>query len=244
MRSAVRSWIICWVVSVNLCITHSTVFGDTDSVPASQDPAVVAGNWKVLKENKDPNHHAWTSYSRVVPGSSSKEFKITGTLHVPPANAVAALREMTVNSKEYIKESEGFIDVLSIDEKQVLVYSVFYMPLMFKDRGMCERFVFSEGESGSHRIVWKQEWDSCQPPQEKIVRMPVARGSWEFSPLANNKSKATYIVHAEPGGNFPAWMFNSAVKKGLPKELEKIERVAKSIMNDAAPEFGMNESAE
>ena len=178
-----------------------------------------AYQWQI-EGQKDENGQRWTSYSRKVEGSKFKEFKIVGEMSITPALAVKALRARTEDSTTYLDEDEGFIEVLSNSKEEALVYSVYNMPFPFKDRAMCERFVFShDKESGTHKISWKEDWEHAPKRNDNAIKMPVARGSWEFIPINENLTKATYIVHADPGGSIPAWLVNLSVANGLYKEL-------------------------
>lgn len=186
-----------------------------------------AGGWKTEKQDGSTNPPGWTTFSRKKAGSKFKEFKITGIINVTPKKAISVLREKTENSEKYISEKDGFIQVLEKTEDMMLVYSVYNLPFPFKGREMCERFLFFENkETGAQRISWQEEWQAAPPQEKDLIRMPVARGSWEFEPAGSGRSLATYIVHAEPGGKIPAWMVNATVSKGLPAELKSIEEVA------------------
>lgn len=189
-----------------------------------------AESWKMVKQAKSQKSPDWTIYAHRKAGSKFKEFKIVGTINVTPEKAVQALWEKTEHSEKYLTEKDGSIKVLSKSEKEALVYSVYNLPFPFKDREMCERFLFFvDQETGIHKISWQEDWELAPAPKKNAVRMPVARGSWEFIPIEAGRSSATYIVHAEPGGSIPAWMVNAAVSKGLPAELESIEKIAEKL---------------
>ena len=190
--------------------------------------------WKAYQWNQDneydENGQTWTTYSRKVEGSDFKEFKITGEINVSPATAVEVLRERTENSQNYLKKDEGYIEVLSSNDREAVVYSVYKLPFPFKDRAMCEHFSFMvEKESGIHKITWAEDWDLAPQKKEKVINMPIARGSWEFEPIGKHRSRATYIVHTDPGGSIPAWMVNATIGKGLSKELKDIETIAQTF---------------
>jgi len=190
--------------------------------------------WKAYQWNQEKEYEEngliWTSYSKKIEGSNFKEFKIIGEINVSPATAVVVLREKTENSQNYLEKDEGYIEVLSSNEREAVIYSVYNMPFPFKDRAMCERFSFSvEEKSGIHKISWVEDWTMVPQKKEKVINMPIARGSWEFAPIGKNRSIATYIVHADPGGSIPAWMANSTVGKGLSKELKNIEAIAQTL---------------
>ena len=138
--------------------------------------------------------------------------------------------EKRLETVKSISEKEGFIKVLSNTEDEMLVYSFYNMPFPFKDREMCERFLFVENkETGVYKISWQENWQAAPAQKKELVRMPIARGSWEFVPTGQGRSKATYIVHAEPGGRIPSWMVNAVVSNGLPAELSSIEEIAMEL---------------
>ena len=183
--------------------------------------------WEIVNQEKSKNPPAWTIYSRKKADSKFKEFKISGNINVPPDVAIQALREKTENSQKYIDKKTGFIHVLSSTKEEALIYSVFQMPFPFRNRAMCERFLFFENkETGVHKITWKEDWKAAPLQNSGVIRMPIARGSWEFVPKGPDSSMATYIVHADPGGDIPSWMVNATVSKGLPDELKSVEEIA------------------
>ena len=188
-----------------------------------------AYQWNEVKKYEEDGQ-TWTTYSRKVEESKFKEFKIVGEINVTPSKAVEILWEKTENSQNYLDKDKGYISVLSSNDTSAIVYSVYNLPFPFRDRAMCEHFRFNvEENSGVHKISWVEDWKMAPQKEEKVVKMPVARGSWEFKPIGTNRSEATYTVHADPGGSIPAWIANSAVKKGLPKELKSIEVISKKM---------------
>lgn len=183
-----------------------------------------------LKKSGKKDSTDWSIYSRKIKGSAFKAFKISGVIEVAPAKAVEALRYKMEHGEKFYTEDEGYIKILNNTPAEALIYSMYSLPFPFRDRSMCERFLFFENrETGIHRITWQEEWNAAPPEKKNVVRMPVARGSWEFIPNGPDRSNATYIVHAEPGGIIPAWMVNPTVSKGLPDELKNIEEIAKLL---------------
>lgn len=181
--------------------------------------------WELLKKDKSIPAQ-WKVYQREVEGSNFLEFKIVGKVSLTPKEGVEALIDKTVNSHKYLKESQGYMKVLSISDDELLVYSVFNMPFFFKDRAMCERFQIShDSTTGTSKITWTEDWESAPSLDDNVIAMPVARGSWEFVPNGNDGSIATYTVYTEPGGSIPAWMVNATVGKGIVKELKDVEEI-------------------
>ena len=216
---------------VILIMLMSSLFTNCQRSQSSSSSITVfdAHGWKLLQHaTEDPAN--WKVYSRKVKGSSFKAYKISGKIDVRPSEAVAALRYKTENSKVFLSEKEGFIKVLENTPDELLAYSVYCLPFPFRDRAMCERFMFSsDSTSGMYSISWVEDWQSAPPAEKGVVRMPIARGSWTFEPLGADSSIATYLVYTEPGGTLPAWMVNQTVKKGMEKALHEVASLANHL---------------
>ena len=183
--------------------------------------------WQRLASDGEASSHE--IYTRKVKGSPFKEFKIKGIVQASPKEAIAALRYRTEQWQEFYAEDQGFFEIIESSPHELLVYSVFKLPFPFKARSMCERFFIEEDTiTGTTKITWHQEWEKA-PPEKGIIRMPVAKGSWIFETHGEDESLATYQVYTDPGGRLPGWMYNSTVRKGLPKELEDIGNIAANM---------------
>ncbi|WP_165819381.1 START domain-containing protein [Flagellimonas aquimarina] len=190
--------------------------------------------WGAYQWSKDKEHSAvnktWTIYSRKVKGSKFKEFKITGKVMASPKKAVMAFQEEIVNNKSYPYKNEGSFKILSSSKDSLIVYSVHPMPFPFRDRSICKRVqISSDSESGIKKIQWTEDWVSNTEDTKGTVHMNRANGFWMFEPGGKSQSIATYVVHAEPGGNIPAWLFNSTIEKGLVKKLKRMEMIIQKM---------------
>lgn len=207
------------LAQLSACTPNKTI------VSAAADGVV----WELDEENK-AGERQWKRCSREVEGSRCRAFMITGEIAVSPTVAVQVLRDKMENSTDYLTEKEGYITILRNTSTELVAYSVYRLPMFFKDRAMCERFTFSEdAETGVLQISWDQDWSLAPPLEKGVIAMPVAKGSWTFYPLGSGRSQAIYEVHAEPGGNIPPWMANSTVGKGLYNELVSIEETAQKL---------------
>jgi hypothetical protein len=186
--------------------------------------------WAEVGRSSDENPQQWKSYSKAVQNSKFKGFKIEGFIQATPEKAIEALKYRIEKWREFYSEKEAYFEVIESRPNNLLVYSVFKLPFPFRDRSMCERFLITNDNSGIKKITWTQEWEKA-PSEKGILRMPVAEGTWTFIPKDDSTSLATYEVYSEPGGLLPAWMYNSTVEKGLPKELNDIENIVKKLSN-------------
>lgn len=203
---------------------------------------------KLSSSSLPPNHYEWQTIqppkkelrickiqTQKVTGSSYKKFKVKGIISATPHEAIEALIYRIEHWKEFYTEKEAYFELIENNPDDLLVYSIFKLPFPFRDRSMCERFsIERDSISGNERITWHQEWEKA-PLEKGVLRMPTARGTWTFEKMDNYKSLATYEVYTEPGGMLPGWMYNSTVQKGLPKELDDIEKIVnkmKSLKNE------------
>ena len=65
---------------------------------------------------------------------------------------------------------------------------------------------------------------------DKLLLPPINFGSWSAI-LEGNKSKLTYRVCTNPGGNIPLWIVEQATQRYLPLMLEDIEFYARKMDN-------------
>jgi len=190
-------------------------------------------SWQIVKQDKDKKK-GWKLFSRIANGSDFLEFKVEGNIESSPTACIGAVKEKLVNNAKYTDDGLP-IEILSETENELLTYSISKMPFLFKNREMCERYVFFKDESGAEGVQWKEAWEECPvPASKKLIRMPIIRGSWTFSPSEANHCQAVYTVQFDPGGKIPAGMVNKMAGNFLIEELESIRELSKG---DYSPDW-------
>ncbi|ARU54608.1 hypothetical protein OLMES_0505 [Oleiphilus messinensis] len=181
--------------------------------------------WELEQIDEAGSPFNWRIYSRTHADVAVKEFKIIGEVPYAPMEAINILREQTENSTAYLPEDQGYIKVIKSRSDMLQIYSVFYMPLFFKSRAMCEHFAIQQDPtSGMAKITWHSDWSLCPDSRRDTIQMTLAEGSWRFEPISVKHSKAIYTVHADLGGAIPAFLNDLLIKSGLPNEFEKLGR--------------------
>jgi hypothetical protein len=94
---------------------------------------------------------------------------------------------------------------------------------------MSVRYLFFSAEDGGFGARWNEAWEESQiQPSKKLKRVDTFRGSWSFSPITNNSSKAINSVQFDPKG-MPLWLINPMVYKFLKEGLKDIKTTSKQI---------------
>ena len=182
--------------------------------------------WKIVKENSSEKD-GWKLYSRKTNGTDVKEFKVVGIIKSAPDICLYWAKDKIIHSVKYNKE-ESPIEILEDNPLGLLTYSVSKMPWPIKDRAMCERYVYyQQADKGIVGMRWKEAWEEYpKPPNNKLVRMPIIRGKWEFVSLDNKNTKAIYAAQFDPGKGIPAGMVNRMAGKFLIEEFNSIKHLS------------------
>ncbi|MCB9742860.1 MAG: hypothetical protein H6741_05110 [Alphaproteobacteria bacterium] len=90
------------------------------------------------------------------------------------------------------------------------------------------------GVDGHHKQTWEllpetsfAKVHTAVKDKYDAVLTPLNYGSWEVEPLGPNKSRLTYRVVSNPGGNIPDGAFAWGSEKSLPNNLLVFENAAK-----------------
>ncbi|MCL4557657.1 MAG: hypothetical protein M1491_03360 [Deltaproteobacteria bacterium] len=68
---------------------------------------------------------------------------------------------------------------------------------------------------------WFQHWGMV------MGNLKTNNGSWELTPLDNNRTLATYTVFADPGGLIPDWIINLGTTQTLPDVIKSLRKRVK-----------------
>lgn len=89
-------------------------------------------------------------------------------------------------------------------------YTLTNAPWPVSDRdGIYELVFHKDKKTGNIKTVAKALPDYL-PEKEEVVRIKKSNTFWIVKSLGSNKTHLEYIVHADPGGNIPEWLANSA----------------------------------
>lgn len=154
-------------------------------------------------------------YTRPVAGSGIKEFKGVAEIDANLEAIYALLRDSDRFHTWFPNTPES--KLLKRDGAVSYQYSVLETSWPISDRDNVLRSVTeTDREAGIIRITVAAAPDEY-PEQTGRVRVRKANGSWLLETIEENKTRATFRMHLEPGGGIPEWMINARVV-GTPLE--------------------------
>jgi hypothetical protein len=181
--------------------------------------------WNETKRSSDKEVSEWNIYSRKVKGTNLFEYKIEGVISSSPAACVEAFRvDLHAHAEGHFNKKYPVYDILQESKDSLLTYVVHNEPFPFRDTEMKVQYVFVNDEDGYSAVQWNEAWgESSAPTSKKLHRVETFMGSWQFSTVSKNKSKAVNIVQFDPK-KMPKWLVNPMVTKFLKKGFENIEQ--------------------
>lgn len=178
--------------------------------------------WQIVKVDKK-EEPTWKIYKRKLKGTNFLEYKIEGDIQSSPEACLTAFK------KDIHKLADGAenkkyptYEISDESEDSLVTYVIHNEPFPFKNTEMSVRYLFLNVESGYNGVKWNEAWEDSQiKPSKKLKRIDIFRGSWNFSPITNNSSKALNSVQFDPKG-MPLWLVTPMVSKFLKEGLEGI----------------------
>lgn len=141
------------------------------------------------------------------------ELQAIAEINAPPSEVVAAYAD--IGGYTAWRPHMVVADVIK-KEGDTFWYRGVADPPVVSRRDMVMRLKFSSLGEERYGIEFHSE-PTAAPEQEGVVRVKKSDGSWLFEPLDGGKrTRITYRILTEPGGNVPAWMFNRTSVRGLP----------------------------
>ena len=179
--------------------------------------------WAAIKSSPENGLAKWTISSREVKGTNLFEYKIEGAIASSPTACVSAFRNnLHDHADGHSSKKYPVYDILHESKDSLLTYVVHNEPFPFRDTEMKVQYVFINNKNGNTAVQWNEAWgDSSGPTPKKLNRVETFRGSWQFSIVSQDESKAVNIVQFDPKG-MPKWLVNTMVTKFFRNGLDDI----------------------
>lgn len=179
--------------------------------------------WNETKTSTDKEVSDFTIYSRKVEGTNLLEYKIEALIESSPATCLDAFRiNLHDHANGHFSKKYSVYDILQESTDSLLTYVVHNEPFPFRDTEMKTQYVFIHDKDGNKAVEWNEAWHgSPTSSTKKLNRVETFRGSWQFSPVSQNESKAVNIVQFDPKG-MPKWLVKPMVTKFLRNGLDDI----------------------
>jgi hypothetical protein len=167
-------------------------------------------------------------------GTGLRESKATGVLNAAAADLHAVLldAERFEEFMPYTIEAR----VVGRVEGGVLAYQRLRLPVV------ADRDYVVSWQDDSHTVdgatVYGMRWRTAAggpPPVDGVVRVKLTEGRWRLEPLPDGRTRATYQMFADIGGDLPVWLVNMTNDAGLPALLQAVEKRAQQQAAGRAP---------
>ena len=160
------------------------------------------GAWKLEKEREGIQ-----VYTRSVPGSTFREFKVTATVEVSANNLVAVLKDVGSFQELFDRTTDARL-LKTSGETRHIHYAYTDGPWPVADRDGIYEYRYRYEAADRSVVVDIQCLPEFLPAEPGVVRIEHCRGEWRFRSLAAERTEITYQFFADPGGNLPAWIVN------------------------------------
>lgn len=164
---------------------------------------VLPVNWQLEKEGDGIK-----VYLANAENTSFKQFKVEAYIDASPLEIANAVTDLDHNYKWFsnVQKAER---IAQINDFEFVFKQVIEMPFPFKNRETVQHCTVALQANGVVRIALSND-NSASPPDDRYVRMPLAKGYWIISPKGSG-STIEYSFISDPGGNIPAWLANEFI---------------------------------
>lgn len=145
-------------------------------------------------------------YTQSVEGNSFKAFKGETVLEFPINKLVNFISRVELFPQWCYQTTST--EVLRKEENKVFYRYVSATPALIDNREayFCNE-IHTDSLAGIVTIVMRT-YSSPAPVPKGYTRMPLSNGFWKLTPLSTTSTHVIFQMHADPGGNIPAWLAN------------------------------------
>lgn len=166
-------------------------------------------------------------FTRKIEGSGNKEFRaetaIPGTL-----SEFVAVMQTVDRYQEWMPDTETSKLIARKSETNLFYYveTDAPWPVSNRDAAYSMTMQYRPNEKAVYCNI--KCLANLVPVRDGIVRMTRADGYYKFREMGNGKVEVTLQIHAEPGGNIPAWLANASVTS---TPMETLQNLAQEVKN-------------
>lgn len=158
-----------------------------------------------------------------VKGYELKAFRAVSTFDA----SIAQLRAVIMDMKNFIDWADGTkaAEVIKqISDNSQACYCEHNAPWPVKNRdGVIVQSV--ERISDGTVCIHLRSDNELVPIKKGLVRVQYLRGTWILNDIGAGKTKVTYQVHSDPGGNIPDWLVNTMITEAPTTTLANLHKV-------------------
>jgi len=165
-------------------------------------------DWKLSTENDGIK-----IYTSMVPGSKIKALKVDCEFEATPSQLVAVIMDIK-NGTEWIYHTKSSVLIKQVSPSELYYYSEVCLPWPAEDRDFVAHLKASQDPVTKVVTIDGPIANNMVPVKNNIVRISDSNGKWVITPIGNDRIKVEYTLHADPGGDLPAWIINMFATEG------------------------------
>jgi hypothetical protein len=178
-------------------------------------------NWK-LKTQKE----GIAIYMRALPDSKFKAIKVDCELETTLSQLVAVLLDVNTGA-EWVYSTKSSVLLKKVSPSELYYYSEVSIPWPASNRDFIARLKVVQDTHTRVVTVFGPTFPNYLPVKKDIVRVQKSEGRWVLTPTGKGRVRVEYTLHADPGGDIPAWLVNMFATKGPLESFKKLKEVLK-----------------
>ena len=186
-------------------------------------------NWKLTTEEEGIK-----IYTSQIADSKVKAVKVECELNATQSQLVAVLMDVN-KTDEWIYHTKSCRLIKQVSPSELYYYSEVSLPWPAENRDFVAHLTVSQNPVTKVVVINAPSAAGVVPEKKGIVRIANSTGKWIITPHGPAHVKIEYTLHADPGGNIPAWIVNMFVTDGPLQIFKKLKiQVQKPAYKNAA----------
>ncbi|HRP68847.1 MAG TPA: START domain-containing protein [Turneriella sp.] len=151
-----------------------------------------------------------TAYTRTIPTSSFKEYKVETEVDATLSQVVAVLMDVPA-MPQWVDRCSSASMLKEISSTESITRSITAAPFPLKNREAIAHGKLVQDKITKVVVLTSSGRSSYLPPDPRYERVKHVRGLWVLEPKPNGKVHIKMIGHTDPGGVIPAAIANQFV---------------------------------
>lgn len=233
MRSLVVKIIFLWLTTSSLpFLAYASIAADN----ANTQPNSTLFDANSEKWQFSSNKNGVEIHTRKAPNSEYKAFKATTIISAPVADVLAVIAD-AASCPLWVEncEKSDTVSIKSFGDRYG--YAINNLPWPFKDRYVIVHIVTKQAEPENDIIISMTavtKAESSKLPAQALseleesgnVRIQISRSKYTLESIEGEKTKVTWIQHADPEGSLPSWLVNLMITDLPINSLSNLHNVA------------------
>lgn len=209
-------------------MTYRTIFYLFFILSGSWLPASGQKDWS-LKSDKD----GISIFTKDLTDSKFKAIRVECELPASLTQLVAVLMDVNT-APQWVYATKSCVLLKQVSPSELYYYSEISVPWPASNRDFIARLIASQDPKTKVVTILGPTYPDYLPAKKDIVRVSQSEGKWVLKPVAKNRVKVEYTLHADPGGNIPAWLVNMFATRGPYESFRNLkEQLKKAVYVNA-----------